>query len=195
MLWGQLEPEEEPESDEEDQEEQDDDEDMEVDEDDAVHPSGFSSTLSGLETPSMPLLMNGADTPDIIQLRKEKTYFQVVFVDGRSKFSDEPPKKLYQVLQSKDVSGGGGFMGSQHVYDMSGVRRGDADVEVNPDDIEGMNQDMLKRKYEEKDKKNSGVGSGGRKEDLSDMVNEHSSKTAAKKKEKTDKKKEKDYKF
>lgn len=78
-------------------------------------------------------------------------------------------------------------MGSSHGYDV----RGGVEATFNPDEIgDEIGQADLKRKLEEK----SGSGRGGRGEDLSDMVLEHSGKTAAKKKEKNEKKKE-NYKF
>lgn len=60
------------ESEEEDEDEEDDNEEMDLDEEEP-NQIGFQSTMSGLETPNLPLLTSGADTPDVIQLRKDKS--------------------------------------------------------------------------------------------------------------------------
>lgn len=67
------------------------------------------------------------------------------------------------------------------------------EVTMNPDELtDGMSQGLLNKKYNEKvEVRNAGY----KKENLSDMVSDHSLKQANKKKEKESKKKEKEYKF
>ncbi|KAJ3090670.1 Splicing factor 3B subunit 2 [Quaeritorhiza haematococci] len=179
-LWGELEEEEE--SEEEEEEEEEGGEEEEGREEEApgiesglVTPSGLTSVPSGLET------------PDFIELRK----------DVRRSGEDEP-KQLYTVIPQKETAIRG-FMGSQHVYDISAAvgsstssttkkRKGPGgagvEVALNPEDLEaGLDEETVKRKYEER---LGETAAGG--EDFSDMVAEHASKQAKKRKMKEDKK-------
>ena len=101
-----------------------------------------------------------------------------------------------------------GFMGSQHGYDMSaGVptldedqvlgrkrKAGAIDVALNPDDLEsGMNSEAIKKLYQTQ---SNPVKASAVKEDLSDMVDEHTKKQAGKRQKKDEPKKDaKKFKF
>ena len=93
----------------------------------------------------------GLETPDTIDLRK--------------KTADRP---LYQVLEEKEASVGGALMGSSHTYVIpgaaassravdklpaavgAGVAKAKADVSVTlrPEELEGLDEDAIKAKYE-----------------------------------------------
>ncbi|KAI9098091.1 hypothetical protein DFS34DRAFT_98345 [Phlyctochytrium arcticum] len=174
--WGELEVEEE-EEEESEQEEEDEDEDEEAEEDEVpesglVTPSGMSSVPSGLET------------PEHIELRKESRRNVI-----------EEPKQLYTVVPEKQGHVKG-FMGSQHVYDLSEARgtkrKGAVEVSLNPEDLqEGLDEDTIKRKYDQQLNVSKAETA---KEDFSDMVAEHAQKQNAKKqkKEKSEKGKQKE---
>ncbi|CAG8566006.1 7892_t:CDS:10 [Diversispora eburnea] len=136
-------------------------------------PSGISSVPSGLETPEYIELQ----TPDFIELRKY------------SKPEEEEPKQLYTVLPQKE-SNVAGFMGSQHVYDLtaaSGTGTGTAkgrkavgtgvDVALDPSEMANLDEETLRAKFEEAQQANQPEGAH---EDFSDMVAEYASKQAKK---------------
>ncbi|KAI7900284.1 uncharacterized protein BX663DRAFT_477144 [Cokeromyces recurvatus] len=172
QLWGELEPEEEYEEESEEEEEEEEEEEKAETEtateditDGLVTPSGLSSIASGLET------------PDHIELRKE-----------RKRDEDEGPKQLYQVLPEvqKSITG---FMGSQHGYDLSAIEKSDqttskrkatnVDVAIDPSELEsGLDEATLRAKYDAQMKAKLPVGAGA--EDLSDMYAEHASRQAKK---------------
>ncbi|CAG8610724.1 9678_t:CDS:10 [Acaulospora morrowiae] len=156
-------------------------------------PSGISSVPSGLETPeyielrkfqnntvspSPSTLPSGLATPDFIELRKY------------SKSDEDEPKQLYTVLPQKDAAISG-FMGSQHVYDMTnastatgtikGVKRKavgtGVDVALDPSEMEVLDEETLRAKFEEAQQANLPEGA---REDFSDMVAEHANKQAKK---------------
>ncbi|KAI9476213.1 MAG: hypothetical protein EXX96DRAFT_639744 [Benjaminiella poitrasii] len=180
QLWGELEPEEEYEEESEEEEEEDEEEEEEE--------TGAATTddiADGLVTPSgMASIASGLETPDHIELRKE-----------RKRDEDEGPKQLYQVLPEvqKNITG---FMGSQHGYDLSAVdkapttadqarpqsskRKADnVDVAIDPSELEsGLDEATLRAKYDAQMKAKLPVGAGA--EDLSDMYAEHASRQAKK---------------
>ncbi|KAJ3385695.1 hypothetical protein HDU92_002922 [Lobulomyces angularis] len=184
-LWGELE------SDEEEEEEEpveqveanaEEEEDAEGDEmldqeqaidsfqvdDGLVTPSGMSSVPSGLET------------PDFIQLRKERTEI----------------KSFGTVIKPKEVvAPKGGFMGSTHQgYDLGKKKGSEVEVSLDPEELEGLGDSEISRKYQEAQEKSKGdliVGKGGvnlgkNREDLSDMVRENIDKRDAKNKRKNE---------
>ncbi|RIA84140.1 hypothetical protein C1645_808909 [Glomus cerebriforme] len=191
-LWGELELE------EEESEEEEEEEEEEIVEDDTatskalqeglVTPSGLSSVPSGLETPeyielrkfqntSTPTtntasLASGLETPDFIELRKYQ------------KNDEDEPKPLYTVLPQKETSISG-FMGSQHVYDLSGSLKGakrkavgaGVDVALDPSEMANLDEETLRVKFEEAQQATLPEGAH---EDFSDMVAEHASKQAKK---------------
>lgn len=195
QLWGELESEEEYEEEEEESEEEEEEEEEAEEQptedlaDGLVTPSGMASIASGLET------------PDHIELRKD-----------RKKDEDEGPKQLYQVLPEvqKNITG---FMGSQHGYDLAAVdkpstgpptgrpqstkRKADnVDVAIDPSELEsGLDEATLRAKYEAQMKAKLPVGAG--EEDLSDMYAEHASRQAKKAKTQDSRKegKKKEFKF
>eukprot|EP00842_Homolaphlyctis_polyrhiza_P004236 jgi/Hompol1/4813/HPOL_003897-RA len=104
-LWGEFE---EPEEEEEDEEEpSDDEEDGEEEGDGDGGRAGATAIPDGLITPSgLSSVPSGLETPEFIELRKNRPV------------SDSAPKPLYTVLEQKE-NAIRGFMGSQHVYDLS----------------------------------------------------------------------------
>jgi hypothetical protein len=92
-----------------------------------------------------------------------------------------------------------GFMGSQHTYQLPSKDKlglagpKDVDVAIAPEELEHLDQETLKRKYTETVK---GSKPTGRREDLSDLVDEHAQLQAQKRVKKDDtKKRHKDFKF
>ena len=108
-MWGELEPEEE-EEEEEDEEEEEEEEEAEP------APADGTQTPSGLETPSgltsvVSTVAGGLETPDFLELRKERI----------SEVSEPTgPRSLYQVVPEKQTSVRG-LMGSERGYDISAV--------------------------------------------------------------------------
>jgi splicing factor 3B subunit 2 len=199
-LWGELESEgeyeEEEESEEEEEEEEEETEEAETTEvadlaDGLVTPSGMASIASGLET------------PDHIELRKD-----------RVRDEDEGPKQLYQVLPElqKNITG---FMGSQHGYDLTAVDKPpvntppgrsqtskrkaggeNVDIAFDPSELEsGLDEATLRAKYDAQMKAKKPVGTD--EDDLSDMYAEHASRQAKKAKTQESRKeqKKKEFKF
>eukprot|EP00039_Didymoeca_costata_P018722 m.334689 g.334689 ORF g.334689 m.334689 type:complete len:578 (+) comp17412_c0_seq1:119-1852(+) len=177
-LWGQLESESDESSEEEDSDEEgsDQEEEKEADESGTVTPSGYTS-----ESPSgITSVQTGSETPDAIELRKRRVEEAMDEV--------EEPQTLYKVVPQKDTAITTGVMGSAHVYDMADAGVGTKkskkaigtgiEVAVNPEDLANMDQDALKEKYEQAEKEKN-----ANKEDLSDMVAEHTSKAAKKRKQ------------
>lgn len=106
-------------------------------------------------------------------------------------------KPLFQVLSQKETSIHG-FMGSTHTYELPSSRTDKlnlanktVDVALNPEDLESLDQDTLKRKYTENLEKSTVQT---KHEDLSDMVQEHAQKQSMKRPKLKDGKK-KDFKF
>ncbi|EGF80398.1 hypothetical protein BATDEDRAFT_35091 [Batrachochytrium dendrobatidis JAM81] len=192
-LWAELESDEEEEVEEEEEEEDQDDEENDDSSsappapDGLVTPSGLASVPSGLET------------PNFIELRKRPM--------GEPA---GPPKQLYTVVEQKETSIKG-FMGSQHVYDMSNVTAASSgsgaavesaaskasaakrklgivssaiQVSLNPDDLaDGLDDGTLKRKFDQEVLAVRAEAAVGR-EDFSDMVAENAQKQAKKRQKK-----------
>ncbi|GAA5990431.1 hypothetical protein JCM11641_007943 [Rhodosporidiobolus odoratus] len=169
--WAELEPEEEEASDDEESEEEEEDEDEEP------SPADGLQTPSGMETPSglasvTSTVPGGLETPDFLELRKRRDETEV----------DEGPKQLYQVLPERE-SRMRGFMGSDRVYDVSGVagqaappvlgqedrgtkrKAGGIDVALDAADLEGLTEADLRNRYEQASKQGRGVH-----EDFSDFA-------------------------
>lgn len=158
-LWGVLESEGEEEEEEEaaEEEEKGDEGATEMDAEQAA--AGTASTMSGLTTPELLSLRkvpdgSGTETPDTVSHGARK------------------PQQLYQVLEERKTSVGAGMFGTSHTYDLSGVgpqtgaglappteqerrvealrarARGQVDVALNPDELEGLDAAGLKRKYD-----------------------------------------------
>lgn len=174
--WGELVEEEEEESDEEEEDEEEDDETMShaTDEDVATGIASISSMPS-----------TGLETPDTIDLRKRSA----------------TERSLYQVLEQQEASVGGALMGSSHTYVIPGTsgakkvqKPGDIDITLRPEELEGLDEDAIKKKYEQFQEAER---EANQKEDFSEMVNEVASKQKrkAQAKEKEQKKKYKDFKF
>ncbi|KAK7060566.1 hypothetical protein VNI00_001332 [Paramarasmius palmivorus] len=191
-LWGELEPEEEDESDE--SEEESEEEEAEP------APADGTQTPSGLETPSgmasvVSTIAGGLETPDFLELRKNSAR-----APSEAALESSGPRSLYQVVPEKQTSVRG-LMGSERGYDVSGVagapipvlgdergtkRKNGVDVSIDAEQLEGMSEEELRRKYDAHSRSSAGVP-GGR-EDFSDMV----AKEMAKKKQKMERDKERD---
>ncbi|KAG0324666.1 hypothetical protein BG000_002114 [Podila horticola] len=181
-LWGELDSEEEEEEEEEGEGAEGVEEDVDALQEGLVTPSGMQSVASGLET------------PDFIELRKDSRRSQ-------QQQDDDEPKQLYTVLQEKKTAITG-FMGSQHVYDLSSASSskkrknlGEVDVQLDPSELENMDAETLQEKYEQ------GLQAAvpeAQREDMSDLMGEHLATQAKKRKQAQEKKggkKEKEYKF
>ncbi|KAJ2889195.1 hypothetical protein FB639_000064 [Coemansia asiatica] len=133
---------------------------------------GIASIASGLETPS------------VLQLRKQTAADESV-----------ERKSLYTVLPEQATAKLEGIMGSQFTYDMSSaldpsktagkkakpVGKG-VDIALDASELEGLDEEALKAKYEEA-AYGASIGSGVQNhEDLSDMVAEHAATQARKRK-------------
>ncbi|ESK96084.1 splicing factor 3b [Moniliophthora roreri MCA 2997] len=199
-LWGELEPEEE----EEESESEEESEEEEVE----PAPADGTQTPSGLETPSgmasvVSTIAGGLETPDFLELRKNSARAPSEVVESSG------PRSLYQVVPEKQTSVRG-LMGSERGYDVSGVagapipvlgdergikRKNGVEVSIDAEQLEGMSEEELRRKYDAHSRSSAGVPGG--KEDFSDMV----AKEMAKKKQKMErdkergKNKEKEFKF
>ncbi|KAJ3269726.1 hypothetical protein HDV01_001068 [Terramyces sp. JEL0728] len=163
-LWGELDTEVEEEEEEEDEEEEDDEEEEQ-------------ESVSGLETPSgiASAVPSGIETPDFVEMRKEERVME----------TRKEQKSLYTVLSSTEKTTSG-FMASTHTYqvkDKLGLANKQVDVSLNPEELENIDQETLKRKYE------SSKPQQQQKEDFSDMVNEHAEKQAFKRQKKEEPKK------
>ncbi|KAI0047493.1 DUF382-domain-containing protein [Auriscalpium vulgare] len=184
-LWGELEPEEEDES--EASEEESEEEEEEPAE---PAPADGLQTPSGLETPSgmasvVSTVAGGLETPDFLELRK----------NAAPSSADTGPRALYNVIPEKQQNVRG-LMGSDRGYDVSGVmgapvpvlgeERGTkrkargVDVSIDAEQLEGMSEEDLRRRYEENARGSAGVPGGGGGEDFSDMI----AKEMAKKRQK-----------
>ncbi|GAA5852131.1 hypothetical protein JCM8547_000169 [Rhodosporidiobolus lusitaniae] len=173
--WGELLPEEEESEEEEDESE---------DEDKEPTPTDGLQTPSGLETPSglasvTSTVPGGLETPDFLELRKRREETEV----------DEGPKELYTVLPERETRMRG-FMGSDRVYDVSGIsgaaaappvlgreergtkrKAGGVDVALDAGDLEGLSEADLRARYEQANRQGRGTH-----EDLSDVAAEEVAK-------------------
>jgi splicing factor 3B subunit 2 len=137
----------------------------------------------------------------MIELRKKKI---------ESDMEDNETPVLYKVLPEKPVNVGASMMGSSKVYDLSAAKKvagesTDIDVALNPDELD-LDSDTIQARYNQKLKEQHSAG--GDKDDLSEMVSDHSVKQNKKRKkqqeqpsvkesekDKATKKKEKEFKF
>mmetsp|Transcript_24463 Transcript_24463/g.46367 ORF Transcript_24463/g.46367 Transcript_24463/m.46367 type:complete len:573 (+) Transcript_24463:224-1942(+) len=176
--WGDLLEEEEDSDEEEDEEDEDDDDET------MSHASLEEEIATGTASiSSLPSTATGLETPDTVDLRKRT--------------SDRP---LYQVLDTQEASVGGALMGSSHTYVIPGQKKapagkiGDVDITLRPEELEGLDEDAIKKKYEQFQEAEK---EANQKEDFSDLVaaqaNKQKRKAAAKEKEQS--KKYKDFKF
>ncbi|XP_017774411.1 PREDICTED: splicing factor 3B subunit 2 [Nicrophorus vespilloides] len=181
-MWGELESE----SEEESEEEEEQEEQKEPDE------SGLVTPAEGLVTPSgLSSIPAGMETPETIELRKKK-------IEAEMEGGDTPA--LYHVIPEKrNERIGTSMMGSNHVYDMTGVgapppavisarrgagtaappeREGMVELALDPSELD-MDSDAMAVRYEQQIRENQ---SQLQKEDLSDMLAEHVAKQKSKRK-------------
>jgi len=148
---------------------------------------------AGLVTPT------GIVTPDHLVLRKK---------DVGAAAPPEEARPLYQVLQQRDTKVGSAAFGSAHTYVINEEKpapkpgKGEAvnliksqktkevAITLNPSELEDLTDDKLKEKYEAAVK----ATAQPEREDLSDLVAEHTKKRAKKEAKEKDKK-YKDFKF
>jgi splicing factor 3B subunit 2 len=200
--WGELEEEEyESEEEEESEEEGEGEGEEEGEEEGGEAPAAPAASFpggvpdhGGLVTPT------GIATPDHLVLRKK---------DVGAPQPPEEGRPLFQVLQQREAKVGGATFGSAHTYVLGGEEkaggkpgRGEAvnliksqktkevAITLNPNELENLTDDMLKEKYEATVK----ATAQPEREDLSDLVAEHTKKKAKKDAAK-DKKKYKEFKF
>ncbi|KAJ2476597.1 hypothetical protein IWW56_004828 [Coemansia sp. RSA 2131] len=196
--WGDLEILESSEDEDEDDEEDDEgegEEEQEKQELEPVEQTGGEPELTDEQLRSgLATMPSGLETPSIIQLRKPAV---------------TDPKSLYTVLPERESAQLEGIMGSQYTYDMGqqaldpakkptarGKRTQKSGVEIALDasELEDMDQDALRARYEA-----AAETSANGPEDLSDMVADHATAQARKRKPPTTssapKKKAKDFKF
>ncbi|XP_046658941.1 splicing factor 3B subunit 2 isoform X2 [Homalodisca vitripennis] len=156
--WGELESESEEESEEEEEEEGEEGE-GEGDQ------TGLITPAEGLVTPSgITSIPAGLETPEIIELRKKK-------IESEMEGNETPA--LFQVLAEKRVERvGGAMMGSTHMYDVAGVKRGQDTVELalDPSELDLVDTEAMAQRYEQQIREQQ---SQLQKEDLSDMLAEH----------------------
>ena len=150
--------------------------------------------ISGYETPSA-----GMETPDSLELRKS----------SKKSEEDDSNKQLFQVLQQASMAVGTSLYGSGHKYVMPGSERRETkhktvdliksqktdkiEVSLNPDEVENLeqlSQDDFKRKLDAALAEKQEV-----REDVSDIIAEHSKKKRKKESKDNKSKKYKDYKF
>lgn len=66
-----------------------------------------------------------------------------------------PPLSSLQVLDTQEASVGGALMGSSHTYVIPGQKKapagkiGDVDITLRPEELEGLDEDAIKKKYEQ----------------------------------------------
>jgi splicing factor 3B subunit 2 len=176
--WGELEVVE--------QEEEEEEEEQAEEMVEATASAGMATPMTaGFATPSgLSSVATGLATPDAIQLRKEPRSSE-----------DISNKSLYTVIPEKQ-SKISGMMGSEHVYDVSGGSKrkfgeNAVDISLNPEEIEDSR--AVQSKYKAAI---DGTQSSRPKEDLSEMVAEHSVKQDAKKRKLDERKeKKKEFKF
>jgi splicing factor 3B subunit 2 len=190
------------EEDESEEEEEEEEEEME-----APTPADGMQTPSGLETPSgmasvVSTVPGGMETPDFLELRKTST--------RAAPSADDGPRSLYQVVPERQTSVRG-LMGSERGYDVSGLSGTNAsvpvlgeergskrksngvEVSIDAEQLEGMSEDELKRRYEQAARGGANVP-GGR-EDFSDVVAQESAKRKRQDKDREQRKKGKDKEF
>ncbi|RUS32952.1 ribonuclease H-like domain-containing protein, partial [Jimgerdemannia flammicorona] len=152
-----------------------------------VTPSGIASVASTVPS--------GLETPDFIELRKDPR--------ARADDADETPRQLYTVIPEvqRNITG---LMGSQHGYDLSSAKGGPSgaagtkrkivgegvEISLDASELEGLDEETLRRKFEEQQMQGVEGATAGVKEDFSDMVAEHANKQAKKRKKVEEVKKE-----
>lgn len=168
--WGEIG------SDESSEEEDSDDEEPEDDDNDIGGPTdGFQTPAppEGLVTPSgMTTGMTGLETPDTIELRKGKE---------SSLLGTDTPAAAYHIIpEKKNDRIGGQMMASTHTYDLSkkqSMRDDGVQISLDPEAID-MDEQGLAARYDEEQlrKKKHRDDDDEDREDLTDMVAEHSAK-------------------
>lgn len=195
-LWGEMESEEDEESEAEDEAEEDEEAETEGKEADDQTGLITPAVAEGLVTPSglTSSITAGLETPDIVELRKKR-------IESEMDSADNP--QLYHILQEKRTDKiRKDIMGSTHVYDIGGAanlrKKGGVEVALDPRELETIDATRLAAKYEETIKKQQETL---QKEDFSDMVAEHAVRQKRKNKDTTSSssskqaKKYKDFKF
>ena len=174
----------------EDQDESDDEyemaggeQDMEEDDVDEEQMSVGSGTSSEVQSG----VVSGYETPESIDLRKQK-------LEKERHTDTGAPKQLYQELRQENVSVGNAMFGSQHRYVMpseervtmiGGQRQDRMEVTLNPSELmevdEGITEDLIRKKYDDTLKLEKDAH---RKEDMSDLVASESARRKRKEKQK-----------
>lgn len=130
--------------DSDDEDESEDDADMEGEEggEDEGANDGTQTPMTDSGTQSVSSLTSGMETPESIDLRK-------------SKGTDTPETpQLFHVLAQKEATVGGALFGSTNTYDLSSTKKkstadsSGVEVSMSGNEIEGMDDEQLKAKYE-----------------------------------------------
>ncbi|KAJ2379179.1 hypothetical protein IW150_000338 [Coemansia sp. RSA 2607] len=140
--WGDLEVlESSDEEDEEDEEEESDSEEDAAEEQEEARIAEESEPTDEQQRSGIATIPSGLETPSVLQLRKQVRV--------------EENRQLYSVLPEQATAKLEGIMGSQFTYDMTNAlnpsksTKGGVDVAIDPEELEGMDQDALKEKYDE----------------------------------------------
>jgi len=181
--WGVLE------QDESDDEFETMEQDEQMYEEEEPEDTPMTTDIEPSEVQSGTASVGGYETPESIDLRKQKLLKAPVVSDG--------PKQLYQELKQVDAPVGNATFGSQHRYVMPGkeervvMMKGQKsekmEVSLDPNELdaeEGITEDLIRKKYDDSLQLEKAAH---RKEDLSDLV---ASDSAKRKRKAKDKKKE-----
>ncbi|CAD5232010.1 unnamed protein product [Bursaphelenchus xylophilus] len=193
--WGEI---------ESDEGESDEASDMEEDEEEEEPAAGQAEGMAtplpeGAVTPSGISTVSGMETPESIEIRKNRTDESIVGTDTPI---SKPPGQLYTILTEKKVDKyGKDLMGSTHVYDLTKKNRADGvEISLNPEELDLGDKKLLEERYEEQLRKQTTTKNDDKEEeeDFSDMIADHSRrkrKAEQKKQTANEKKKHKDFKF
>eukprot|EP00937_MAST-01D_sp_MAST-1D-sp2_P001939 g1939.t1 len=133
---------------------------------------GVDGDASGTDTPmgsgTSSVVTDGLQTPGGFELRKDG--------GAAAAAAAEAPKQLYQIMEEQSAKVGGALMGSSHTYSMPkhlqgrGVSDG-VTVNVDADELEGLDEDAIKLKYQEGVEANAAS-----RDDMSDLIAQESRK-------------------
>ena len=122
----------------------------------------------------------------VLQLRKDAAA-------ASGKDADTPqPRQLYEVMETRDARVGGALMGSAHTYVLPGGGQRGVQVALDADELEGLDEDAIKLKYQEGVERNQQS-----KEDMSDLIAQEARKRKRKQDQASQRaaKQSKDFKF
>ncbi|KAJ1724492.1 hypothetical protein LPJ53_001262 [Coemansia erecta] len=140
--WGDLEIlESSDEEEEEDEDESDAEEDVAEEQEEAAHAADEGEPTEEQHRSGIATIPSGLETPSVLQLRKQT--------------HTEENRQLYSVLPEQATAKLEGIMGSQFTYDMTNAlnpskgAKGEVNIAIDAEELDGMDQDALKEKYDE----------------------------------------------